>query len=68
MGLDDKFDVSLDDLFRVPKDQPPVPTLKFADIAAVVRYEIPIIHWRREKVFPLYTHPDKDGVLHWRWG
>lgn len=67
LAIDDRFDVPLEDLFnRSPRETKPV--MKFADIAVVVDYRIPLFPFKREKIFPLYTRKQQSGSLAWYWG
>lgn len=63
MEIDDKFTISLDDVFRFSEPG----GLQYADIAVIVEYKIPIIHLKREKTFPLYTRKATNGRLYWFW-
>ena len=59
MAMDDRFTFALNDVYgSVPR---------YADIAVIVQYEIPWIHWKREKTFPLFTRKQTNGKLYWYW-
>ena len=60
LSVDDRFTVSLEDVLTTDKNG-----IDSADIAIGVSYEIPYIHWRREKVFPLIARKEKDDRFHW---
>jgi hypothetical protein len=68
LSIDGRFDFSMGDSFFQPPDEPDTVTLKFADIAVVVDYQLPIIHWKMHKQFPLYTRKASNGTLYWVWG
>lgn len=58
MGLDSIVTIAINDLFNFED-------IRGADIAIVVDYELPIVHIKREKLFPFVTHRQTDGNLHW---
>jgi len=60
MGLDDTFTIALNEVTQVRRED-----LEYADIAIVVDYEVPVIHLKREKVFPLIAHRQTDGKFYW---
>lgn len=60
LGLDDKFTFALNDVVDTHPGQ-----LESAAIAVVVDYEIPIIHWQREKIFPFAAHRQTNGKFYW---
>jgi hypothetical protein len=60
LGLDDKFTIALNDVWSVDNT-----LLMDADIAVVVHYEIPLIHWQKEKVFPMIAHRQTNGRFYW---
>ena len=64
LAIDDRFTVALNDVF----DQTPNQTTEYADFAVVIRYEIPVIHWKVEKMYPCYTRTQSNGKLYWYWG
>jgi hypothetical protein len=59
LGLDDKFTFGLSEIWWKQPD------LLTADIAIVIKYEIPIIHWKREKIFPLTAVKQTNHVFYW---
>jgi hypothetical protein len=61
LGLDDKFTIALNDLYR---NVPPA-ELQAADIMIWVEYEIPVVHWKRDKGFPLVAHRQTNGKFYW---
>jgi len=60
LGLDDRFTFALNDAFSFPK-----PNFGDADIAIILTYQIPILHWQREKVFPFVTKKQTNGNFYW---
>jgi hypothetical protein len=60
LGLDDGFTIALNDVFTASKQR-----LVSADIAVVIDYEIPLIHWNCEKIFPLYARRQSNGNFYW---
>jgi hypothetical protein len=62
LGTDQAFTIALNDMFDWGADP------QFVDLAIIIRYEIPIIHWKREKKFPCYTRMQSNGKLYWYWG
>jgi hypothetical protein len=63
MEIDDRFTVALNDVLGTAAPG----GLQYADIAVIVDYEIPIIHWKRKKTFPIYTRKASNGKLYWQW-
>jgi hypothetical protein len=59
MAIDDRFTIALNDVYDS--------IAQYADIAVIVQYEIPYLHWKREKTFPLATHRQSNGKLYWYW-
>jgi len=61
LGLDDKFTIALNefDVPIYPKE------LYYADVAIVVEYRLPIIHLKREKLFPLIARKQTNGRFYW---
>jgi hypothetical protein len=60
LWLDDKFTFALNDFWEThPRG------LAYADIAIRVGYQVPLIHWKREKVFPMYAHKQTNGNFYW---
>jgi hypothetical protein len=59
LGLDDKFTFGLNDIWGKPS------ALLSADMAIVIEYQIPIIHWRREKTFPFTAERQTNGHFYW---
>jgi hypothetical protein len=62
LGLDDKFTVGLNDLLYTSSDSRPFSKVS---VILIVDYEIPIIHWRREKRFPMTAKSQRDGSVLW---
>jgi hypothetical protein len=60
MGLDDKFTFALNEVMGTNPGQ-----LRSANIAIRVEYEVPLIHWKREKVFPMFAHRQANGRFYW---
>jgi hypothetical protein len=60
LGLDDKFMFALNDLLEEPRG-----ALNFADIAIRIDYEIPIIHWKKQKLFPFFARKQTNGNFYW---
>ncbi len=60
LGLDDKFTFALNDAWTFPRDQ-----LTAADIAIVIIYRVPIVHWKREKIFPMSARRQSNGNFYW---
>jgi hypothetical protein len=61
LGLDDRFTCDLKEFFEGPGP----PRLVSADVAVAVQYQIPIIHLKREKMFPLFAAQQHDGIFRW---
>jgi hypothetical protein len=59
LGIDDKFTFGLNEIWGKQPD------LLSADVAILVDYKIPIIHWRREKRFPLSAVRQTIGNFYW---
>jgi hypothetical protein len=55
-GLDDRFTFSLKDMFR---------GMGIGDLAVVIDYEIPIIHLKRRKIFPILSRRRSNGTAYW---
>jgi len=60
LGLDDRFTFALNDVWETKKG-----ALAYADVAVTIDYEIPIIHWKRTKVFPLVARMQTNGRFYW---
>ena len=60
LGLDDKFTFAINDVFDTASGR-----ISYADIAVVIDYEIPVIHLKREKVFPMEAHKQRNGKFYW---
>lgn len=63
MEVDDRFTISLNDVFGETEPG----GIQYADIAVSIDYELPIIHWKRKKTFPLFTRRATNGKLYWYW-
>jgi hypothetical protein len=63
LGLDDKFTFALNDLYKVCPGR-----MAGADLAVIVDYEIPLIHIKLEKIFPIYARKQTDGHFYWYAG
>jgi hypothetical protein len=61
MAIDERFGFPLNDLW----DTRVRGGLEYADIAIVIQYEIPIIHLKRESIFPFVTQRQTNGHLYW---
>jgi hypothetical protein len=59
LGIDDKFAFGMNEIWGNQ------PNLLTADIAILVKYEIPIIHWERQKIFPLTAVKQTNGRFYW---
>jgi len=57
LGLDDRFTFLLNDAFA--------PGFGEGSLALIVDYEIPVIHLKREKVFPLLSKKRNNGTFYW---
>jgi hypothetical protein len=61
-----KHDLAVDQKFAVPisnvidEGNPGDPV--YADMIVVISYEIPLIHWKREKIYPLHIGHQASGV------
>jgi hypothetical protein len=60
LGLDDRFTVSLNDSFTGNRK-----TLVGAQIALIVKYELPLVHIRGEKRFPVVAKRATNGNFYW---
>ena len=60
LGLDDRFSFSLNQF-----GESPTYDFKFADIAIVVEFEIPLVHIKRKRIYPLYTQRESNGNFYW---
>lgn len=60
MSLDDRFSFPLNAFWTASRT-----ALISADIAVIVDYELPLIHWKREKVFPLRAKRQSNGNFYW---
>jgi hypothetical protein len=60
LGPDDRFQVPLSNVIDITSPG----TLGYADLLVIIDYEIPYIHWKREKKYPL--HLGHQGE--WLWG
>jgi hypothetical protein len=61
LAVDDRITFALNDFSHSAEPN----GIRYADIAIVIQYEIPLIHLRREKVFPFVTHRQSNGHLYW---
>ena len=61
LSKDDRFTVALDDIF-LPSGGA---TIVYADMAIVIRYEIPIIHLKQKKIFPFISRKQTNGKVYW---
>ncbi|HWA95472.1 MAG TPA: hypothetical protein VG844_12795 [Terracidiphilus sp.] len=59
LGLDDRFTFALNDINKING------ALKSADIAVVVQYEFPIIHFKSSKIFPYFARKQSNGNFYW---
>jgi hypothetical protein len=59
LGLDDKYSFGLNEIWGVQ------PNLTTATVAIVVRYQLPIVHVHREKIFPLVAERQSNGQMYW---
>ncbi|RSL15560.1 hypothetical protein EDE15_1051 [Edaphobacter aggregans] len=60
LGTDEKFEVALNEVW--PDQLGP---LLSAELAIMVEYRIPIIHWRRFKSFPYKAKRQTNGHFYW---
>lgn len=60
IGLDDRISFSLNEVIDLPADQ-----LYSADLAVVLQYQVPLIHWHRYKQFPIHTRKQTNGQFYW---
>jgi len=58
LGLDDKFTFSLNEIWSAQ-------SLESADVGVWVDYEVPVLHWKREKLFPIVARKQTNGKLYW---
>jgi hypothetical protein len=61
LGLDESFTVALNDLFRDFQKSSPLK----APITVIVRYELPLLHFEREKRFPIFAKRQSNGAYYW---
>ena len=60
MAIDERFGFALNDIWdTAPRG------LEYADIAIVVQYEIPIVHYKQEKIFPFIAQRQTNGNFYW---
>ena len=59
LGIDEKFAFGMNEIWGSQTH------LLTADIAILVKYEIPFIHWKREKIFPLTAVKQTNGQFYW---
>jgi len=52
--------VSLNDAFGSNRS-----SLVEAQVAIIVRYQLPLIHWKREKRFPMFAKRASNGNFYW---
>jgi hypothetical protein len=57
LGLDDRFSFLLNDVIA--------PGFGVGNMAVIIDYEIPIIHMKREKIFPLLSKRRPNGTFYW---
>jgi hypothetical protein len=57
LGLDDRFTVSLGDVVK--------PGFGEGRLALVIEYSIPIISWKRRKIYPILSRRRADGTFFW---
>jgi hypothetical protein len=60
LGLDDKFQFPFNAVIDGDKE-----SLRSANFAIVIHYEIPVIHLFREKLFPLEVREQNNGNFYW---
>ena len=65
LGLDDRFAFALNEMWGASERDKLIGTDTVADLAIIVEYDIPIIHWRREKIFPLILRRQTNGNFYW---
>jgi hypothetical protein len=61
MALDDKFTVTISDFIVIA----PSASLREAYLLWKVSYDWPLIHWRREKIFPISAYKQTNGRFYW---
>jgi hypothetical protein len=64
LPMDTGFTIAIDDIMTPA----PGTKIEYADFEIIISYEIPIVHWRREKAFPCHTRQQSNGKLYWYWG
>jgi hypothetical protein len=62
LGLDDRKTIAINKLFDIEYNGA---SMAWADIAIAVKYEVPVIHLKREKLFPLVATRQSNGRLYW---
>jgi hypothetical protein len=60
LSLDDRFTFALNDIYRICPQR-----VDAADIAVVVNYEVPLIHWKVERIYPLFARRQTNGQVYW---
>ena len=60
LGLDDKYSFPFNNVIDGDKED-----LVSADFAILIHYEVPVIHWQRQKLFPINVTRTEDGNFHW---
>lgn len=58
LGIDDRFTVTLNDPLNIS-------SVTSAEVAVVVTYELPGIHIRRKKLFPMFAKRQTNGNFYW---
>jgi hypothetical protein len=59
LGIDQKITIAVNEFLQIKAP------MDFAHIAVLVDYEIPIIHVKRDKVFPISAKRQTNGKLYW---
>ena len=59
LGYDDKFAFGLNELMGKQT------TLLTADVSIAIKYELPLIRWKRVKIFPMQAVRQTNGNFYW---
>jgi hypothetical protein len=64
LAMDEKYTITVDDIFRRPFLIDPPTSVKYADVSIIVIYDPWFVPWHREKEFRFETRPTA-GKLFW---